>query len=835
MFLPFFFDKIFRIWYHICKKKEVFMMNQRLLKLFVILLFCLLFVAIPISFVKADLIGDTRGDSGTAPPPPTPADSSPGTVTPPEPTFSTTHIIHNPPVIFHTSIEGNVNEEVGECSTSENTASDSGSRAIPIPYVKVQFGDNVVRTDSNGHFQIGGTPGSHDLTYTYGDISGLSDKTAIQTALKYNGHDYIVSSIKANDMVISRTSIIETIIKQSGKGCSQVFLLIDCSSSMRFNKVNIYGQQKSRIQVIVDSAKDLVDSLIDSGENIYIGIVAFSGTSYKALGLSQDKGVLKAKLQKIVDKNWYNGNTNMVAALDKAEDSFLNKGSDSNRTIILLSDGIPTSDGNTKTYSDDSDETIMAKLRTVKESTINKVKQVVNGGTKLYTLISKSDPDVNEWAAQIFQGNATRFSNVEEGAQVVNEITQEIESFILTNTDEQTYTDKIQIIKGAENATRRQEVNNYFANKKFYYGIENNNSIRTSLFQQIDNYNNIEDANKLSELTYMTIDRGSYTLDEITHELGIFTRTEEKEELNPITGEMETVTYTYIDEYREEPYNVGTVYLAQLPALSLVTKTTATGLQVVLADHQILQSQVQQPGSDIPLIQVLDDEISHGATIIVEYAITVKNQSSIQCNHLELLAHLPPNFVYRENNNLITESSTNSSQGWKLVNKEDLYSQGYITSETLEQNKGRQAIMITLDNEGQGADGFYIPSGGEYTIKVNISTVISNLNSWNGDQHLYAEILGYKDNADRRMAYPQSKTYGGSTYSSLVGVYPGNNCEQDYSGGANSTNVVYVLPPTGLFTQRNRSYLITVTICIAILGTVFVLEKKHQKNRKRKA
>ena len=74
---------------------------------------------------------------------------------------------------------------------------------------------------------------------------------------------------------------------------------------------------KSRLQIATDSAKELIEKLVESGENIYIGLVFFSGTSYRAVSLTKDTEILYQALDDIVSNGWQTPNTNIVGALDK--------------------------------------------------------------------------------------------------------------------------------------------------------------------------------------------------------------------------------------------------------------------------------------------------------------------------------------------------------------------------------------------------------------------------------------------------------------------------------------------------------------------------------------
>lgn len=175
------------------------------------------------------------------------------------------------------------------------------------------------------------------------DNTSTSDISGIRNVLKYNGHDYITVQTPESGAGIN---IDQIEIQHSGKGAAKVFLAVDCSRVMRDTQVTVNGVTKSRLQVATDAAKELVDALINSGENIYVGLVFFSGTSYRAVSLTKDTEILYQALDDIVANGWEFPNTNIVGALDKVMESYYNNDElNSNRYLAILSDGIPTSDG----------------------------------------------------------------------------------------------------------------------------------------------------------------------------------------------------------------------------------------------------------------------------------------------------------------------------------------------------------------------------------------------------------------------------------------------------------------------------------------------------------
>ena len=337
--------------------------------------------------VHAGLVSNARGESGSRPPPPTPPDApqtKPGTPSTPTETgpkkITVTHM---------TSINGYVYEDIGQ--QIGTNGSDSSRAQIPVAGVTVNLigtGMSVV-TDENGYYSFSPPPGTYTTEFIYGNANNMSvsDISGVRNVLKYNGHDYITVLTPEEQEYIDVQQIE---IQHGGKGSAQVFLAVDCSAVMRSTQVTVNGVTKSRLQVATDAAKELIKSLIGSGENIYVGLVFFSGTSYRAVSLTKDTEILYQALDDIVANGWQTPNTNIVGALDKVMESYYNNDKEnSNRYLAILSDGIPTSDGENETYSDMSDEQIMSTLETIKENTKKAVNEVKETGVKIFSLIVK--------------------------------------------------------------------------------------------------------------------------------------------------------------------------------------------------------------------------------------------------------------------------------------------------------------------------------------------------------------------------------------------------------------------------------------------------------------
>ena len=733
----------------------------------------------------ASFIEGVLGESGPAPSPPTPSDSPsnpspPSSSTPSGPTIPTETIVH------YTSISGNVNEDLGYSVGTAGTDNQKQTTPIEGVIVNLKQGGNIVastRTDASGNYKFTPSPGTYSLEFVYGQVGSdvsASNSSLVENILKYNGQDYFASSVPGEEEYLDSEKIE---IEQSGKGALQLYIALDCSYSMRTTEVEYNGETKTRLAVVVDAAKKLCEELIDSGNNIYIGLVFFSGTNYRAVSLTKDLSQLNSALDDINNNGWQTANTNVVGALDKSYQSFYNNTEDSNRYLTILSDGVPTSDGNTQTYYTDSEEEAYRKLDIVSESTINKIEELKGNGVNVISLITKStDEEENSYVQNIFAEHSSKFWHIEDGYKTVDLIKGELKDFLISSTDEKYYSSSHTVTAGYEDEGRREEVDSIFED-------ESGNSIlnykNTIMFDQIDNFNSVDMAQELSNKTYMTVQGGeNYTITAVPNPARI-----EIKETDPETGEEKVVK---IIQHVAAEYTGKNLTLSRRPGFALATNITATGLRVILQSGQVLDTQTREPGSDFPMLETLDNELSYGATIQIEYTVSIKNDSSIQCEHLEMLNYLPEKFVYDENISLITGEGINGDTGWEYANLESLFEQGMITQDTLDEYGNHVALKLTLDNNGEGENGFYIAPGGEYTIKYVVSRMISNLNDIeNPDFGIASEVLSYGDQGIRRMTY----TVGANISHQYAGAYPGDIQDMDYSN--ESTNEVIVIPPTG--------------------------------------
>lgn len=845
-------------------------MKRNTIKIIVVFILIAITLLSPITVVYAGFIDSARGESGPKPPPPTPPDTTPSTPSTPskpsepskpsKPSGPTTTYIT---VDCYDTIEGNVYEDLGQVAPPTG-GSDSNRSGLNLAGITVNAygngGSASAITDENGHYEIKlSQSGTYTTEFVFGKLndSSLNNSDTVKNILRYNGQDYYAEKVNVQGREGSTPDIpskdskdpVKTpekvAIEESGKGCAQVFIALDCSHSMRSEKMTLpNGDKVTRLQVAVDATKDLINSLLNNGQNIYIGLVFFSGTCYRAASLTKDIDLLNSCLDDINTNGWQTPNTDIKSALDKVDESFYyDKENDEwgqNRYAVIVSDGVPTSDGNTKVYSDDSAEEIRRKIKgPIAESTRKRLQELreyneatgeVNGAKVAAIFVKSDDPEENEIVNSIFNLPSVSdiFKSADDAQDVIDAISDDINDAIDDSSEEGEYTiDTGNVVPyGYEDATRVKEINDYF--KLCNYK-------KTIPFDMIDNYDGSAEsrakAKELSDNTWMRVVGGKYNITTVPN----------PSQTTYVDPEGNTTITTYVSA----SYTGQDLYLARKPEFSLVTQTTITALKITLSDGQMLYTDTKEVGSDLPIIDYIDAEIAHGATVEVEYSINIKNNSSAQCNYLEIINHLPEGFMYNENTMLITENKPNKEVGWKAVSLQELYDNGYVSEETNNKYGSKTNLKVVLgDENGQGENGFYIPPNGEYTLKL-VTSKVASVNTiyeleWQDD----AEVLAYtsitKKQHRRRMAYlgetPLANTSGvAKNYKvkRLVGVYPGDSKDKDFS---KLTNTLTIIPPTGaekenlLITLLENNKL-TITTSIAFMLVIAYILKKIIKRK----
>lgn len=180
----------------------------------------------------------------------------------------------------------------------------------------------------------------------------------------------------------------------NGKELTEIFLVIDNSPSMDF----VTPSGKTRKEIIIASAKKLVESVYSLTSNVKIGIVDFHGLEYTYSSadlsnahlvqtLTNDKQKVLEMLEKQDKKSTVSG-TNIDAGLKVAYKNFT--GETENKIIVLLSDGNPNADTSGNHSSNDVTE---EKALVIQENTNKTIKEISKDTYVIAMLTGISEED----------------------------------------------------------------------------------------------------------------------------------------------------------------------------------------------------------------------------------------------------------------------------------------------------------------------------------------------------------------------------------------------------------------------------------------------------------
>ena len=195
--------------------------------------------------------------------------------------------------------------------------------------------------------------------------------------------------------------------EESQKPTGEIMLVIDNSKSM----LDTVDGTKTREDLVIDSAKTLINNLLSDNSKLKIGIVSFSTTTDE----SKEGTIEDAKLVSDLSNNAetlissvsnieYNGpRTNLDSGIQLAKKYFTDKTEDSHKYMIVLSDGVPNVAINydKNYYSDDVISKTKATLTSLSNIS-NNVYVMLTGVTDGDKSTPTSPKTYNEIVKEIF-------------------------------------------------------------------------------------------------------------------------------------------------------------------------------------------------------------------------------------------------------------------------------------------------------------------------------------------------------------------------------------------------------------------------------------------------
>ena len=115
-----------------------------------------------------------------------------------------------------------------------------------------------------------------------------------------------------------------------------VVLVVDTSGSMKEKMPN--DNSTKRIEAARNAAKNFVNSILTANQNNKVALVEFAGSGYQLLDFTN----VQSDLEDEIDDLRAGGGTNIQEGLMYARDYIQGARSNTNKVVILLSDGEPT-------------------------------------------------------------------------------------------------------------------------------------------------------------------------------------------------------------------------------------------------------------------------------------------------------------------------------------------------------------------------------------------------------------------------------------------------------------------------------------------------------------
>lgn len=760
----------------------------------------------------------------------------------------------------YVGIEGHVKENVESINSTkigkENDEASVDSTEVPLRDVTVKYVDNAGKefsttTDVDGKYQfgidlLGSGEHTYHIEYTYpntseGEINSINTvqaAEALQQKLKYNGQDYMGGESKEG------FKIIET----SGKSAAQVYLVLDCSYSMDTEieiKENNTTVTKTKLEIEKQIAKNIINSLLTGEKNIYIGLVVFTGVCYRRVALTNNVDTLTKALDGEIEFS-DKGYTNILGALDKANESFINSDANtSNKYMFLLSDGLPTSDGNKENtlyrvdYSSPDAASLIAendaKLEKIAQNTKTKLENIENNDkVKVFSVITKQDLDDEKdenMLYNIFKNNKNdeynKFYDVDSIENVSKEIVKEFEKYVKESIE--TIDNGYSLNKVVRNKIKENFGTFEYKNTNCFQALDM--EINTSNLEEFKKY-----ATELFDKTSITI-----TSKECTANLyyGTLPDPNPKVETNE-DGEVVHTTY-YVESlvWLTAP----DIYLTKLPQYTITPKISVTGLAVVASTGTVIDRQVTNTEEAENLISTIEKDLLYGSTAVVRYTVDVTNTSLYNdTKTVSILFYVPDGFTcdtksvsaigigadnkkHKLNVTNITSLNADTIDNYSNIND-------ILSDEAINKIKGNDseqptsAIAVTVQVKDDDSHDYVLPTNGSIKININTTKLLGNDEemSYGAD----AEILSYSNDSYKRIEYKAKAS--SSAVSQVAVAGNGSTKEKDYT--VTSNRGIILLPTGG--DKRMLKQRILLVILVSACGIIIYKLKKSEKDKHNK-
>ena len=224
---------------------------------------------------------------------------------------------------------------------------------------------------------------------SYSDVTMSVVEEPVCT-IKFGTNSYVERSIISKDLNNKEITIQLKAInsEENLKPAGEIMLVIDNSESMDAQ----VADAKTRKDLVINSAKNLITNLLEDNTKLKIGVVSFStnsnaskeGTIEDAKLISDLTNNVESLISSVSNIQYDGPRTNLDAGLSLAKQYFTDKTDKSHKYVIVLSDGVPnvSIDYDKNYYSDDvisKTKASLTSLSSVADNVIVMLTGISNG------------------------------------------------------------------------------------------------------------------------------------------------------------------------------------------------------------------------------------------------------------------------------------------------------------------------------------------------------------------------------------------------------------------------------------------------------------------------
>ena len=291
------------------------------------------------------------------------------------------------------------------------------------------------------------------------------------------------------------------------------------------------------------------------------------------------------------------------------------------------------------------------------------------------------------------------------------------------------------------------------------------------------------------------------------------------------------------DEYKEDAktsYKVDNVNfgLEERPKAELELEKEVKNVKVVLANGAVLFDAYGQTNNvlwnkKMNLVQLtMDEEIMHGATIQIDYDITVKNigevdyidnlfyYTGVKSDNAQVVTTRADRVMDYVANNLQFNAANNPA--WKVISNDEIEKYGLVSDKLIDEGKVKayNTILVSDALRKDLLPTKYSETENTATVPLVLSQLMTSENS--------LEDLTYKNIAE---IIETSNTAGRRMDTSIVGNQDPTS-DEFTEPDADNAEIVRVLPPFG---KTPKTLIIAITVAVSVIvlagGIIFIKKK----------